>query len=78
MKKTIGPSTKIGAVRRWCLDNPEETLSPSDMRTKFGIKGDVARVIVQRLRAEGLIHPESVYLATKPAPAANDDGKEAA
>lgn len=73
--KTIG-DTKIGRVREWCMNNPGENLSPTDLREKFGVDQKGYGMLVKRLKAEGLIHPEMVYLATKPA--ANDDGKDAA
>jgi hypothetical protein len=72
-----GRVAKTARVRDWCIANPGETLSPSDLRTKFDVTGDQMKMIVSRLRAEGLLEVEFVYLAKRPA-AANDPGKEAA
>lgn len=71
-----GVVSQMGRVRQWCLANPGETLSPSDLRTKFGASGEQMKVIVRRLRAEGLLDVELVYLAKKPA--ANDEKRKAA
>lgn len=68
--------SKTNAVRAWCKENPGDSLSTTDMQTKFGISRAQAMGIVKKLRREGLFHPQIVYLATRPA--ANDEGKEAA
>ena len=78
MTKPTSEGTWIGRVRQWCKDNPGEMHTPTDLQTKFGLEGRNYRKVVERLRGEGLIHPQMVYLATKPAPAANDDEGRAA
>lgn len=49
------PSSSIGRVRKWFLDNPGEFITYEDVAVKFDLGEIQLRDILKALRREGLI-----------------------